>query len=334
MGAGMRLSSTFRTTTRFTGNCRFQWASGRFGASGHEKIRETIREIKPDIVDIHNFFPLISPAVYYAARDEGVPAVQTLHNYRLLCPNSAFMRSGRVCEDCLGKFFPYPGVVHACYKHSHLMTAAVASMIAVHRALNTWNNVVSAYVVLTEFARQKFIEGGLPPEKLYLKPNFLVDPGAGDGKGGYFLFVGRLSEEKGVDILLKAWRKLPQNIRLKIVGTGPLEMDVAAMALGMPNVEVHAAVPIAEVYDLMGAATAVILPAVWYEGLPRVIMEAFRPGFAIDRFRSRRDALDGYAWQKRLLIRARERRCACKCCEYNVETIGNRVQPAPGECQE
>ena len=188
----------------------------------HQITKRRLKEQHHDIIHVQNFFPLISPSVYYAAKEQGVPVVQTLRNYRLLCPNALFFRDGQVCEDCLGKFVPLPGVIHGCYRESRVASTAVASMITVHRTLRTWVDMVDIYIALTEFARQKFIEGGLPAEKIVVKPNFVnPDPGVGKGSGGYALFVGRLSVEKGLDTLLAAWEKLSQQMPLKIVGEEP-----------------------------------------------------------------------------------------------------------------
>ena len=157
------------------------WNTGSYDA-----IRALIRTEQPDVAHFHNTFPLISPAAYYAARDEGVPVVQTINNYRLMCPKAFFFREGRVCEDCLGKSFAWPGIAHACYRDSRAASAVVASMLAFHRTKKTWMDLVDVYALaLTEFAREKFIEGGLPAEKLVIKPNF-VYPGSGSrlGAGG------------------------------------------------------------------------------------------------------------------------------------------------------
>src|SRR5262249_37589860 len=169
----------------------------------YTQLRELIRREKPSIMHCTNTFPLISPAAYYAARAEGVRVVQALRNYRLLCPNGLFLRNGRICEDCLGKAVPWPGVLHRCYRHNRSASSVVAGMLGVHRWLKTWTRTVSRYFTLTEFARRKFIAGGLPGDRITVKPNFVhPDPGMGTGRGGYVVFAGRLSPEKGVETLL------------------------------------------------------------------------------------------------------------------------------------
>lgn len=248
----------------------------------YRELRDLIRRERPYVAHFHNTFPLISPAAYHAARAEGVPVVQTLHNYRLLCPNAQFFRDGRVCEDCLGKAVPWPGVVHACYRGSRAASGTVAAMLTAHRALGTWSEKADAYVALTEFAREKFVQGGLPAERISVKPNFLPeDPGVGEGRGDYFLFVGRLSGEKGVDALLAAWERLGERVRLKIVGDGPLAPGVARAAERLGGMEWLGRQPKDRVLGLMKDARALLFPSVWYEGFPVVFAEAFAVGLPI-----------------------------------------------------
>lgn len=251
------------------------WSPGAYG-----DLRRLLRRERPHVVHFHNTFPLISPAAYYAARAEGVAVVQTLHNYRLLCVNAQFFRDGRVCEDCLGKALPWPGVLHACYRGDRAASATVAAMLAGHRALGSWNRMVDVYVALSEFTRAKFVEGGLPAEKIVVKPNFVhPDPGAGEGHRDYALFVGRLTAEKGISVLLEAWAKLGVGIPLKIVGDGPARGLVIDGAARMPDVEWLGAQPLERVYALTREAAFLVVPSIWYEGgLPKTIVEAFAVG--------------------------------------------------------
>lgn len=245
----------------------------------YQVVQYKLRQNRYDLIHVQNFFPLISPSVYYAAQAEGVPVVQTLRNYRLICPNGLFFRDGHVCEDCLGKFVPYPGVVHACYRQNRGATAVTAAMLTLHRTMGTWLKQVNLFISLSEFARQKFIEAGFPGEKIIVKPNFVhPDPSPGEGHGGYALYVGRLSVEKGLDVLLTAWEHLSANIPLKIVGEGPLEEQVFEATKQMPHIEWLGRRPMSEVHALMGEAMFLIFPSKWYETFGRVAVEAFAKG--------------------------------------------------------
>lgn len=247
--------------------------------AAYQELKQRLTQKKYDVVHVQNFFPLISPSIYYAAKECGVPIVQTLHNYRLLCPNALFFRNGQVCEDCLGKVLPYPGIVNRCYRENRVASAGVTALLTTHRLLNTWTDTVDLYIALTEFARQKFIQGGLPAEKIVVKPHFVhPDPGAGQGQGGYALYVGRLSVEKGLDTLLEAWQQLEPSIPLKIVGDGPLAEQVQQAAQQNPKVEWLGRKPMPEVHALMGDAMVLIMASKWYETFGRVVIEAFAKG--------------------------------------------------------
>lgn len=246
------------------------------------KTEAEVRKFRPDVVHFHNTFPLISPASYYAVRDAGVPVVQTLHNYRLLCPNALFFRNGQVCEDCLGKSVPLPGVRHRCYRGSRMASAVVASMITYHRFRETWTQEVDRYIVLTEFARNKFIQGGLPADKLVVKPNFVQRKiEAGRGEGGFAFFAGRLSQEKGLGVMLDAWNLPGRTMPLKIAGAGPEEELVREAAARNPLIEFLGLQKPEEVLSLMQNASCLIFPSVWYEGLPMVIIEAYAAGLPV-----------------------------------------------------
>lgn len=245
----------------------------------YQELRSLARQEKPDIAHFHNTFPLISPAAYYALKQEGVPVVQTLHNYRLLCPNALFFRNGRVCEDCLGKSLPLPGIIHGCYRGSRSASAMVAATVSFHSWLDTWNKAVDRFIVYSQFAMNKFIQGGLPAEKLAFKTNFLHPaPPPGRGKGGYALFVGRLSVEKGLGVMLDAWRQLGGRIPLKILGDGPMAGLVTQAMQDMPEIEWLGRRSLEEVYEVLGDAAFLVFPSEWYETFGRVAIEAFAKG--------------------------------------------------------
>jgi glycosyltransferase involved in cell wall biosynthesis len=245
----------------------------------YRELRQLIRRVRPEVVHCTNTFPLMSPSVYYAARTQRVPVVQSLRNYRLLCAKAQFFRDGSVCESCLGKSVGWPGIVHRCYRNSRLGTAVVGGITVAHRLLRTWTHAVDLYFTLTNFARQRFVNGGLPAHKIVVKPNFVdPDPGPGTGRGGYVAFVGRLSPEKGIDTLLAAWAQLKSGFRLKIVGDGPLANLVESAAGADARIQWLRRRPQEEVLDILGKAACLVIPSVWYETFGRAIIEAFAKG--------------------------------------------------------
>lgn len=250
-----------------------------WNADAARRLRARVRAEGASVVHVHNTFPLLSPAVYRAARREGAAVVQTLHNYRLICPNALLFHDGTVCERCVGRAFAWPGVLRGCYRGSRAATAAAAGMVALHRARGTWTRDVDAYVALTPFARHKFIAGGLPEEKLFVRPNYLPDdPGAGSHAGGYALYAGRLSEEKGIGTLLKAWAVLGERVPLKVVGSGAMQ---AVAGAGIPGVEWLGARPRGEVLRLMKDAALLVFPSECYENFPLALVEAFATGLPV-----------------------------------------------------
>ncbi len=251
---------------------------GIWNHAEYRDIRDLIRRTRADLVHVHNFFPLLSPSVFHAAVAERVPTVQTLHNYRLLCPGALLFRAGAPCEECIGKALQWRGVLHGCYRNSRAASVAVAAMTVTHHLAGTWSRQVSAFIVPTAFTREKFIAGGFPSEKIHVKPNFVADTGQGSGDGGYALFVGRLTEEKGVRVLLDAWRTLAIQIPLKIVGAGPLERLVRTVGCEIPSIEYHGPRPATEVSEMMKYATALVFPSVCYETFGRAIIESFVAG--------------------------------------------------------
>ncbi len=234
------------------------------------EIGEHLQAFKPDVVHIHNSFPLISPSVYPAVRAAGLPVVQTLHNFRLLCPQAMLLREGKVCEDCVGRS-PWRGVLHRCYRDSAAQTALLAGMLQWHRWRGTWRDDVTLYIALNAFCRDKFVEGGLPAERLRIKPNFLPAralPPARPRQG--LLFVGRLSPEKGVGVLAEALRLRQGRQTVTIVGDGP----EAAQLQGLPGVHCLGLQDAAAVEAQMQQAAALLLPSIWYENFPRTLVEA------------------------------------------------------------
>jgi glycosyltransferase involved in cell wall biosynthesis len=256
------------------------WASKSFHDMG-----ELIEKHRPEVAHFHNTLPLISPSAYYACARRGVPVVQTLHNYRLVCPGATLLREGRVCEVCLGKSVAWRAVAHGCYRGSRPASAAVAALLTTHRALGTWHSKVDAYIALSEFARGKFASGGLPRQRIIVKPNFVhPDPGLPQRQqpGQYGLFVGRLSEEKGVRILLAAWKQMNRQIPLFILGDGPMRQEIASeiTALGLAGVQLVGNASREEVFRWMRGASFLVCPSYWFEA-PLVIVEAFACGIPV-----------------------------------------------------
>ena len=248
----------------------------------YRALRRVIRGEQIELVHVHNYLPLISPSVYTAARAEGAAVVQTLHNYRLLCPSGIFYRDGHLCTDCLHRRWKTPAIRHACYRESRTASAAVAAMLYLHRTLLDHDQMVDAYIALTEFSRGQFLTGGLPPGKLHLKPNFVdPDPGPGNHEGGFALFVGRITPEKGAVRLVEWWRDAGIEMPLRIAGTGPEEGALRAAAAGAPRVECLGFVEKEQVAQLMKDAGFLVFPSTWFEGLPLTLLEAFAVGLPV-----------------------------------------------------
>ncbi len=245
----------------------------------YRSIRKMIRALQPDLLHCTNIFPLMSPAVYYAAKAEQLPVIQSLRNYRLLCPGATLLRQDRICEDCLGKTFAWPGIWHGCYRNSKSASLVVALAKGLFRLLEALQSNVDIYFTPSEFARQKFIEGGFHPQKIVVKPNFVFpDPQPGSGGGDFAVFVGRLSREKGIDTLLAAWQKGGLPVPLKIIGDGPLAPKVKEAAAACPNIHWLGRKPLPAVLDIIGAARCLLLPSIWYETFGRTIIEAYAKG--------------------------------------------------------
>ena len=242
-------------------------------------LEQIIRRDRPQIMHCTNTFPLISPSAYKVAKDHGVGVVQSIHNYRMLCPKAQFVRNGQVCEKCLGRKFAWPAIHHACYKESRLATTVVAAMTAYHHGRKSWTRLVDRFIAPTYFVKKKHIEAGFDPDRIEVKPNFVFpDPGVGDGSGKFIAFAGRLSSEKGIDTLLETWRYLQANIPLKIAGDGPLADRVQTAAAADSRIEWLGRIDKEQMADLLGMAACMIMPSVCYETFGLTIVEAFAKG--------------------------------------------------------
>lgn len=250
-----------------------------YSAQGVDRVNAAIASFHPDVVHVHNWFPTFSPAIFGACNRNGVPVVHTLHNYRLLCVKASLYRDGSPCEDCVGKALRLPGIVHGCYRGSHAGSAAATAAMLAHWRMGTWHNAVDRFIALSEFARTKLIEGGLPSGKIAVKPNSLAsDPGFRPQPGEHLAYVGRLTDEKGIATLLECWRQGPDLPQLLIAGTGPLEEQVRQAADSLHNVQWLGFCSSDEALSVIGSARGLICPSLWYEGMPRVVIEAMAAG--------------------------------------------------------
>jgi glycosyltransferase involved in cell wall biosynthesis len=256
-------------------------ASALWSRRSAREVDAACAGFRPDLIHVHNTFPLISPSIYWTAARQRIPVVQTLHNFRLLCAQGTFLRKGSVCEDCLGKS-PWRAVVRKCYRGSMPQSAVLAGMLGAHRLAGTYQNQITRYIVLSEFSRDRFIAGGLPAQRLRIKPNFVdggVDhqnpnPPAGQRRGG--LFVGRLSSEKGIGTLLGAFREA-SDTRIEAIGTGPLQAEVAS-ELGDDYLGFRSR---AQIMQKMRTVSFLIVPSLCLEQLPTTIIEAFSCGLPV-----------------------------------------------------
>lgn len=250
-----------------------------YSPRARDDVRDRIKTFRPDIVHVHNWFPRLSPSIYDACRDANVPVVQTLHNYRLLCLNAVMHRDGKPCDVCVNRGIAWPGILHGCYRGSRAGSAVVATMLATHRVLGTWTNKVSAFIALNEGAKNRFVSAGIPSEKITVKPNFVdVCLPSRRGNGGYALFVGRLSKEKGISTLLSAWRLLEPTYKLRIIGDGPLASMVVNAVSTSQNVEWLGSRAHDEVIKFMTDASFLIFPSECEEQFGLAVIEAFAVG--------------------------------------------------------
>lgn len=252
-----------------------------FNLRTYREIKKIIKEKKIDIVHVHNTLNLISPSVYYAARSMRIPVVQTIHNFRLLCPGATFYRDGHICEDCVQHGLKC-AVKHSCYRGSKIQTLACVISTQIHRMTGIYGKI--NYICLTEFNKKKLLElKQIKEEQVFVKPNFVESIGEfvpEEKRKDQFIFAGRLDKLKGIDILLKAWKQMGENApKLIVCGTGPMEEWCKEYVTenGL-NVELRGFVPNEETRKLIAYSRGLILPTQWYEGFPMSIVEAFSVG--------------------------------------------------------
>jgi glycosyltransferase involved in cell wall biosynthesis len=277
--AGVEVDTYFRSSDEIEGFSVAQRATlpirPIFSLEDTRLMRQQIRQTRPDVVHLHNPFPLISPWAIRVAKAEGVPVVQTVHNYRHSCPPALLFRDGSVCEDCSGKAFPWPAVVHGCYRGSRPQSLVMASSARLHRS--TWLSV-DRFLPVSNFVGEHLVKAGIPRERICVRYNSTEALGPTRPLGTGFVFVGRLTKEKGASLLMSAWLRadLGRRHRLVVAGDGP-ERDFVMSAQGH-NVHYVGVVDRARVSALLDEAAVVVIPSLWYEGFPRLVAESFERG--------------------------------------------------------
>lgn len=249
-----------------------------YSFSASARLKPIISSFKPDVIHVHNFFPKLSPSVFYLAQKMQIPIVQTIHNFRMICPSAILMHEEKIFESSLHQRFAFTAVAKKVYRGSYLQTFVLALHNFVHNQIGTWKSKVDGLIFLTDFAKEKFLSSKLRlnNENLFIKPNFVEDQGFNYQRETHFLFVGRLSTEKGIDLLLEAFSQSPH--QLKIIGTGPLENMVREASDKHTNIEFLGKQPHDAVIEYMKNCRALVFPSIWYEGMPMTIIEAFSTG--------------------------------------------------------
>lgn len=252
-----------------------------FSLKTYKEVKKLIDENDIDVVHVHNTLPLISPSIYYAARAKKVPVVQTIHNFRLLCPGATFTRNGEICEDCVSKGLEQ-SLKHKCYRGSLAQTFIMYAMLKFHRIIGTYNKI--NYITLTEFNKNKLSSLVKDENKIRVKPNFVekndkVERVLED----YFVYIGRLDEIKGINFLVEAWTEIDKNIDLYVIGTGPEEKKVKNFIEenNITNIKLLGFMKREEAFKIIQKSRAIIVPSKWYEGFPMTIAESFSLGVPV-----------------------------------------------------
>jgi glycosyltransferase involved in cell wall biosynthesis len=247
-----------------------------YNSGSARKLKDKILAFSPDVIHVHNFLPAASPSIFYEASRHGIPIGLTLHNYRLICPSATLFHDGNVYEEAMNSMFPWDAVKRGVYRNSKLQTAGVAIITTLHNLIGTWRRKVDFYIALTQFSKKKFVDSCLSDvaDKIMVKPNFVVDEGENNiERKPFFLFLGRLTEEKGINILVKAAKLY--SFPLVIAGDGPLRGVIEEEAARNKNISFLGQQGKDRVEELLKTCTALIFPSIWYEGFPIAILEAF-----------------------------------------------------------
>jgi len=254
-----------------------------FSLKTYREVKKIIEKEKPNIVHIHNVFPLISPSVYYAAKSCGVPVVQTVHNYRFLCPNGLFLNNkSEICEKCKKSNY-FHAVIRKCYRNSYVQSFLMAITIFVHRQIGTFEKKTDVFIAPSRFLKKKLVEGGFPENKIVVKPNFIdIENMKKSESEDYILYMGRLSREKGLFTLLKAFKSISQST-LKIMGEGPLRTDMEKFIReeGISNVQFLGFINGKKRFEILGKAKILVIPSECYENMPFVALESFACGVPV-----------------------------------------------------
>lgn len=302
---GHTVSQFVRHNEALQGQSMFRVAANTWWNSAiRQELRTTLLEQRPDVVHVHNTFPLLSPSIYSVCTDVRVPVVQTLHNYRLICPNALLLRNARPCELCLHSRALLPALRYRCYRDSRRATSVLVMMLLLHRALRTWERHVTRFIALNDHAKKLFVSCGIPADRIHVKPNSLPDrpvPPAAPKEPWTVVFAGRFSPEKGLDVLLPAWHEFltmrpTAKARLRLFGQGP-ELERVLGHMGWPaspndgftgsqeaarelpdRITVSGHRPAEEVAQAVEQAHLVVLPSRCYECCPMLLLEAMRAG--------------------------------------------------------
>ncbi|WP_238354764.1 glycosyltransferase [Kribbella sandramycini] len=247
--------------------------------SAERDLTQLLQANRPDVVHVHNTFPLFSPSVLRAAAKLGLPIVATLHNFRLMCANAVLQRDGRPCDSCVGKL-PLAAVRHSCYRESRVQTLPLATSIGVHNSLHTWQRYVTTLIAPSEFVRERYVAHGYDADRIVVKPHAVPHDGqVRSGPGEAVVFLGRLVEDKGFADLLRAWDSSLG--RLVVIGDGPLRAEAEARAREDLSIQVLGQLPWARCMEVLRQARAVVVPARSYETFGLVVVEAFAHGVPV-----------------------------------------------------